>query len=259
MKSFFKNYTLVMKMNNTLKIAGGLAICGALFFGLSSLLNSVSPTGETTNSTGGGAAKYVGKHDIKSSPYFTAPDIYNMQPNENLLILPKFKTRQQITGYTCAPAAAAMVVEHFLGKLPHSEMEIGKIMGTNNLNGTSVKGVAKYFKELGWQVESSATDETPNKFTFFSKFVQKHLRNNTPIIIENVEWGGHYRVIIGYDSMGTQYSGDDVLIMADPFDLADHVQDGYTIVNAQKFYYMWFDAQLFPNGERKKPWIVARP
>ncbi len=249
-----------MKMNNTLKIVGSLALCGAIFLGLNTLLNSTTSSATGTNTAAvGGAAKFEGKQDIKNSPYFAAPDFYNMQPTENLLLLPKFKTRQQITGYTCAPAAAAMVVEHFLGKPLHSEMEMGEIMSTNKFNGTTVKGVAKYFKDLGWQVKSSATDDTPNKFTFFSNWVQKNLRDNTPIIVENVEWGGHYRVIIGYDTMGTEYLGDDVLIMADPFDLADHVQDGYNIANAQKFYYMWFDAQLFPSGERKTPWIIAKP
>lgn len=246
-------------MNNTFKIIVGLATCGAIFFGLNKLLSTGTTASCTTNSTGGGAAQFVGKHDVKNSPYFAAPDIFNMKSNENLLLLEKFKTRQQITGYTCAPAAAAMVVEHFLGKLPHSEMEIAEIMQTNNINGTNIKGMANYYKKLGWQVKSSATDTTPKNFTAFTKFVSEHLQANTPIIVENVEWGGHYRVIIGYDTMGTKYHGDDVLIMADPFDLADHVQDGYNIENAQKFYYMWFDAQLFPSGERKNPWIIARP
>ena len=246
-------------MNDTLKIIGGLVICGALFFGASTLLNSVTPTGDTTNSTGGGAAQFVGKQDIKSSPYFANPDIYNMKPNENLVLLEKFKTRQQITGYTCAPAVVAMVVEHFLGKLPHNEMEMAKIMGTNNINGTTVKGIAKYFKDLGWEVRFSATEDAPDKFPVFTRWVQSYLRDNTPIIVENVEWGGHYRVIIGYDSMGTKYHGDDVLIMADPFDLADHVQDGYNIENAQKFYYMWFDHQLYSKSEQNKIWLTAKP
>ena len=86
-KTSFQIEKLVMKMNDTLKIIGGLAICGAIFAGASTLLNSVTPTGDTTNSTGGGAAKYEGKQDIKSSPYFAAPDIYNMQSNENLVSL----------------------------------------------------------------------------------------------------------------------------------------------------------------------------
>lgn len=30
-----------------------------------------------------------------------------------------------------------------------------------------------------------------------------NLKDNTPILVENVEWGGHWRAIIGYDTMGT--------------------------------------------------------
>ncbi|MFQ9523393.1 MAG: hypothetical protein ACLR2G_07855 [Phascolarctobacterium faecium] len=29
--------------------------------------------------------------------------------------------------------------------------------------------------------------------------------------------------------------------MADPCDTADHLQDGYVVVPAEKFFYMWFD------------------
>ena len=70
-------------------------------------------------------------------------------------------------------------------------------------------------------------------------------KDNTPIIVENVDWGGHWRVIMGYDSMGTKHTGDDVLFMADPFDTSDHLQDGYNILSAERFFYMWFDSQLF--------------
>ncbi len=243
-------------MKKTLQIILGLIACAAIFWGVQQLQ---SQSFNTTASTGNGAAQLAGKFNVKNSPYFTAPDFYNMQPNENLLLLTKFKTRQQITGYTCAPAAAAMVVEHFLGNVPHDEMEIAKIMKTNNINGTSIKGMAKYFKELGWQVSTSLDKDDLKTYAAFQNFVQSNLRENTPIIIENIEWGGHYRVIIGYDTMGTKHIGDDVLIMADPFDLADHTQDGYNIANAQKFYYMWFDAQLFSSSERQRPWIIAKP
>lgn len=206
-----------------------------------------------------GAVQFESKHDFKNSPYFAAPDFYNMQPNDDLILLTKFKTRQQGTGYTCAPVAAAMVVEHFLGTVPHGEMEIAEIMGTSRYNGTTVKGISKYFQKMGWKVQSSADTQSPKNYTQFQRFVTGYLRENTPIIVENVEWGGHYRVIIGYDTMGTEYNGDDVLIMADSFDLADQMQDGYNVVNAQKFYYMWFDAKLFASHEQDKPWVAARP
>ncbi len=207
----------------------------------------------------GGAAQFVGKHDIKGSPYFAQPDIYNLQPNENLLILTKFATTQQITPYTCGPAAANMVVAHFKGKVIDDELAVAKIMGTSKSVGTNTKGMCAYFTKLGWEVHSSVKDKTPDNYEDFLAFVRSNLKNNTPIIVENIDWGGHWRVIIGYDSMGTAHTGDDVLLMADPFDTSDHLQEGYNVVPAERFFYMWFDHQLFPKGEQSRQWLTARP
>lgn len=217
-------------------------------------------TGAVTSSEAtGGAAQFAGKHDIKGSPYFAQPDIYNLQPNDHLLILQKFATTQQITPYTCGPAAANMVVTHFKGKTIDDELAVAKIMGTSKTVGTNTKGMSAYFEKLSWEVHSSAKDKTPDNYEDFLKFVRSNLKNNTPIIVENIDWGGHWRVIIGYDSMGTTHTGDDVLLMADPFDTSDHLQDGYNVVPAERFFYMWFDHQLFPKGEQKRQWLTARP
>lgn len=45
-------------------------------------------------------------------------------------------------------------------------------------------------------------------------------------------------------------------IMAAPYDTADHLQDGYTIVPADRFQYLWFDHDLLPQGPRLKQWIM---
>lgn len=47
--------------------------------------------------------------------------------------------------------------------------------------------------------------------------------------------------------------------MADPYDTADHLQDGYVVVPAEKFFYMWFDSHLFAAGDRKQQWLAAEP
>ena len=78
-------------------------------------------------------------------------------------------------------------------------------------------------------------------------------------MVENVEWGGHWRVIIGYDSMGTESPLDDMLMFADPYDTCDHRQDGYTTQNAEKFFSMWFDHFILPPKEQYQPWVVAYP
>ena len=85
------------------------------------------------------------------------------------------------------------------------------------------------------------------------------LYNTCDIMVENVEWGGHWRVIIGYDTIGTESSLDDTLIMMDPYDVSDHSQDGYVVNNAQRFFAMWFDHSMLPKDQRKQPWIIAYP
>lgn len=236
-----------------------IAVCGALLSGIWTLRETFTASSPPDTVTEGGAAQYAGKLNHPQSIYFAQPDIYNMQPNDHLLLLPKFPTQQQTTGYTCGPAAANMVVTYFSGQPLHTEMQVAEIMGTNRYKGTDTKGMCQYFKKIGWQVKSSADAGTPKSYKAFLQFISENLRHNTPIIVENVEWGGHWRVIIGYDTMGTENTGDDVLIMADPYDLADHLQDGYNIVPAEKFFYMWFDAQLFDKSEQRRQWLTARP
>ena len=51
------------------------------------------------------------------------------------------------------------------------------------------------------------------------------------------EKGGHWQVIIGYDTMGTETTQDDVIIVADPYDTTDHNQDGYGVYAAERFLY----------------------
>ena len=63
-------------------------------------------------------------------------------------------------------------------------------------------------------------------------FIREHIQTGIPIIVGWNDWGGHWQVIIGYDTMGTEYEGDDVIIVADSFDTTDHNQDGYGVYGA---------------------------
>ena len=94
----------------------------------------------------------------------------------------------------------------------------------------------------------------------FQKFVIENLSAGKPIIVENVDWGGHWRVIIGYDSLETSdLLYDDVLIFADPYDTSDHNQDGYAIQSFDRFFSMWFDNHILPEKERNQAWLIATP
>ena len=211
----------------------------------------------------GGAAALKKQADVKDSPYFKSPDIYNMKSGGSLLVLEKYKTHQQHTEYTCGPAAALTVVEYFLGKSLDTEMEIAKVMETHPAGikdpGTNTRGMTRYFEQKGWTVKNSLKNGSPETYEKFLDFVDDNLKRGIPIMVENVDWGGHWRVIVGHDSMGDKYGENDVLILADPYDTSDHHQDGYNIISAERFYYMWFDAQLFREKEKNRPWLTAVP
>ncbi|WP_199884040.1 C39 family peptidase [Anaerosinus massiliensis] len=210
-----------------------------------------------------GASAYNGLGNIKQSLYFAVQDFYNLQSTDSLTILPHYKTYQQTTEITCGPAAALTVLVHY-GNTSWTEKEIAKIMDTKPAVGTDTAGMVKYFKKIGWDVTSSLNSADENGTSFasvkdFKEFVIANLKNNTPILVENIDWGGHWRVIIGYDTMGTETTADDVLILADPYDTSDHSQDGYNVNSVERFYFMWFDAHMLPEGQQNQQWIIAKP
>ena len=195
-------------------------------------------------------------HD--DSIYYAHPDFYEMTSTADRIILPHYPTYQQTTEYSCGPAAALTVLYYF-GNENFDEATLIKEMKTTPLSGTSLGNMVKFFKGIGWEVQSSLDAPPMDEFEF-QKFVVKNLSEGKPIVVENVEFGGHWRVIIGVDTVGTENQlYDDVLIFADPFDTSDHKQDGYAVESLDRFFYMWFDHAMLPKKERNQPWLIAIP
>ena len=210
-----------------------------------------------------GASAYKGAGNVRNSPYYAAVDIYGLTSQGGLTVLPRYRTYQQTTEYTCGPAAALTVL-HYFDNTVWDELAIAKVMATHTKTGTPTSGMVKFFQSIGWDVHSSLEASTKAGRMFadlpaFTHFVAANLQNNTPIMVENVDWAGHWRVIIGYDTMGTDTLADDVLIMADSYDTADHWQDGYVIVPAEKFFYTWYDSHLLPAGQKYQQWLTVVP
>ena len=214
------------------------------------------PDGVDIKSEGASAAPKEITH--KASPYFNMPDVFELTSNDHLTILSHYPTYQQTTEYSCGPAAALTILWHY-GKNNVTEKELIEKMGSSFETGTSVKGIANYFNGLRWNVKTNLEGKSFDEYEEFSDFVLKELKAGHPIMVENVFMGGHWRVIIGYDTMGTQAIADDVLIFADTYDTADHKQDGYSIENGENFFWTWFDYQVLPENERKQPFVVAYP
>lgn len=213
------------------------------------------PPEAETNIDGASAAPAEINH--KGSVYFdTGIDFYEAASTDSRIILKHYPTYQQTTEYTCGPAAALTVL-YYYGVEKYNEASLAVGMKTQGYPiGTNPKDMLAFFDGIGWKTQSSLTHPRFEEYADFMKFVRENLSAGIPIMVENVEWGGHWRVIIGYDTMSTENTLDDVLIFADPYDTSDHKQDGYTVGNAERFYAMWFTHDTPPE---EQVFITAHP
>lgn len=193
-----------------------------------------------------------------NSIYYTHIDCGSLTSNDDRIILTNYPTYQQTTGYSCGPAAVLTVLYHY-GNRDFDEATLIKRMKSKPFVGTSLSNMIKFFRDIGWDVQSSLDTPPFEDEEAFQKFVTRKLIQGKPIVVDNIEWGGHWRVIIGIDTMGTDNLYDDVLIFADPFDTSDHNQDGYTVGSLDRFFSMWFAHDLLPKSEHYHPWLVASP
>lgn len=225
-----------------------------------------------------GAAGYALMGNHESSKYFSTVDYFNAKSTDSRILLKKFKTYQQTKEYSCGPASALMVLHHF-GTKNYDELEIAKMMkshvdidGDNKEEkgvanergewGTSTERIVSFFNQIDWNVQSSLDQKDPSFAApdEFKEFINQNLKKNTPVMVEWSDWGGHWQVVIGYDDMGTpDHIGDDVLILADPYDTSDHNQDGYYTVSTERFFYMWHDDRIMPESQKDQQWVVASP
>ncbi|MDD5508734.1 MAG: C39 family peptidase [Bacteroidales bacterium] len=155
---------------------------------------------------------------------------------------------QQTTEYTCGPAAVVSFLKYY--DKQGDEMTLAEEMGTSSTVGTTPEQISAWLNKNGftasWHQEGSL------------EMLQENLANNIPTLIEWSDWGGHWVLVIGYDIRDPKDVMDDVIIFADPYDHHDDHQDGITWFNAQRFYYMWYDALLF-GSVMKRIYIRVNP
>lgn len=126
------------------------------------------------------------------------------------------------------------------------ENEIGNIKRTFHAN-------SLYSEENAEETDKWVSDA---KDSYFVKWLTSHLNAGRPIMVEWVDWDGHWQAIIGYDNNGTPSIGDDTLIFADPYDTSDHWQDGYYVYPLERWFYMWHDRKVAPKPYQVQPYII---
>lgn len=209
---------------------------------------------DLSEADGADSVDRVGDH--VGSPYFAHPDIYAMESTDTLTILPRFKTQQQTSEWSCGPSAALMVLNYF-GKLgDHNEDTLAAFRslrangkGGTEPSATTLQQMIDIFEGIGGFDIVSTRDLEASGEAFTLSALQAFLAEGCPVLIGWNDWGGHWQVAIGYDTMGTESEMDDVMIVADPYDTSDHNQDGYGIYGAQRFYYNFTFYDFFTEEE----------
>lgn len=203
-----------------------------------------------------GAASVERQADVKNSPYYPQLDFYNMKSTDTLTILENFKTIQQATEWTCGPTSALMVLEYYGKRGDLNEMDLVALRQKDEPGATNLQQMINIFEGLGgWDIYSTYDMEDPDDMPM--DMVLQFLKEGKPVLIGWDDWGGHWLVIIGYDTMGTETTADDVLIMADPYDTTDHNQDGYLIQPFERVYYNW--GNTFDPDFSKNVFLVPTP
>ena len=209
----------------------------------------------------GSGAYYKRKADIKQSPYYPIINFYsNNEISKTIKLLPNFKTYQQTSPTSCGDASAYMALR-YLGINNVTEDALFKEAGTTD-KGTNTLPLAAAIEKLAGpsiKAEAKQNNEILSEEAYL-KLVKEctEPNNKCVLIMESVEWGGHWMTLIGYDDMGTTETADDVLIFADPFDTTDHNQDGYYIVSYQRYNAGWFDVHYLDSEHNVNQYIKIR-
>ncbi|MDR2192271.1 MAG: C39 family peptidase [Endomicrobium sp.] len=189
-------------------------------------------------------------------------DYYQLlsNPDKNFKYLKNFKGYQQTTDYTCG-AAVVMSLLNFYGKLSNAqlnhktEMKIAKEMGTSKTHGANPEQIAKWLKNNGFNVKYG-TDGT-------LKMIKENIRKGTPVIVEWIDWGGHWAVACGYHKrFNAKKKRVDTIFLADPsaYWYAPDNPLEITSVSALRFKFMWFDVKHFNPGKLvENIYIIATP
>ena len=207
-----------------------------------------------------GASSFCGVADHNKSKYYVANDFFNIKSEGTLHILEHFETYQQTKEYTCGAASALMVLNWF-GKKKYDEIAVSQLVESHTSRGSSVENIADFFDLIDWDVKFHADTKAEFETIYeVEKFFINAIDSGTPVMIDWVDWAGHWQVLIGIDTCSSETPYDDVLIFADPYDVTDHKQDGYYTFPLGRFLGMWREGVCAEKTEPYvQPYVIAKP
>lgn len=203
-----------------------------------------------------------------SADWFPPVQVETLRNKPGVSFIPAVQAYQQTTEYTCGPAALlALARFHGVpGITPdrRTEMRIAREAGTRSLDvlqkggkpGTRPEEMVAWFKRYGLQAKLEYEEKGDGSAL---ETLRQYLRRGVPVLVEWADLTGHWVIAVGYDDRGDTDPANDVLIFADSYDKYDDHADGYTFVNANRFYWLWFDAFYFDRLTWRTMITVSRP
>ena len=192
-----------------------------------------------------------------------AANYYEMQPNPWYISL-GVKGYQQTQDHTCGPAAVMSLLRWYnlltdAEMTPETELRISREMGTGTMDsprpGTTVEQMTEWLKKHDFVVASGEDGSL--------ELLRQYLGKKIPVLVEWIDWGGHWVVATGYHAAyESPTKGPDTIFFADPGAHWANANnpDGVSSFNAWRFRDMWFDAQyLNPGRLTKNVYIIAAP
>jgi hypothetical protein len=200
--------------------------------------------------------KYTLDTQLPGPHYYTGIDFDTLKSDDNLTVIPLKSYRQQVTNYSCGAVAAMNVMSWYgypVNNTDADEVRTAREMYRNvsEKSGINPEQVAAWFSRQGM----NATWGTGGS----REMLRENLKNGVPTMVEWMDWGGHWVVVVGYDTRGTENLWDDVIIFADSADCHDDRADGITYANYGQFDALWFDAHYFPENMRQRVYVTAVP
>jgi hypothetical protein len=201
--------------------------------------------------------------------WFPPTDLARLAARPGVDFIPGLRGYQQTTDYTCGPAALLSLARFY--HLPGvqadaaTELRLAREAGTRfpeglppgGKLGTKPQEMVVWLEKNGFEARLEA-EAAPGEDGAALRRLREHIRQGIPTLVAWIDLGGHWAVAVGYDDRQNEDPWDDVLILADPYDRYDDVRDGYTVVNANRFYWMWFDAHYF-DRETWRVMITVQP
>ena len=186
---------------------------------------------------------------------------YELKPSEYFVSL-GVKGYQQTTSYTCGPAAVMSLLRWYsvlsdADLNSATEMRIAHEMNTGSPDsshpGTMPPAAVEWLEKNGFDVTWGTNGSL--------EMLRNNLNKGIPTIVEWSDWGGHWVVVTGYYAGSqTPEGGRDSIFFADSGTNWTSVNNpnGITSFNADRFYYMWYDA-LYSEKIVKGVYITAVP